>query len=40
MTVSRAQKSTHRDYLFFEVIRWQVTSFQRDGYKFIGLNKW
>ena len=28
MTVSRAQVSTHRGRAFFEVIRWQVTSFQ------------
>ena len=28
LTVSRAQVSTHRGQLFFEVIRWQVTSFQ------------
>ena len=28
MTVSRAQVSTHRGRVFFEVIRWQVTSFQ------------
>ena len=28
LTVSRAQVSTHRGQVFFEVIRWQVTSFQ------------
>ena len=28
LTVSRAQVSTHRSQVFFEVIRWQVTSFQ------------
>ena len=28
LTVSRAQVSTHRGRVFFEVIRWQVTSFQ------------
>ena len=28
MTVSRAQVLTHRGRVFFEVIRWQVTSFQ------------
>ena len=28
MTVSRAQVSTHRGRVFFEVIRWQGTSFQ------------
>ena len=28
LTVSRAQVSTHRNQVFFEVIRWQVTSFQ------------
>ena len=28
MTVSRAQLSTHRSYVFFEVYRWQVSSFQ------------
>ena len=28
LTVSRAQVSTHRDQVFFEVMRWQVTSFQ------------
>ena len=28
LTVSRAQVSTHRSQAFFEVIRWQVTSFQ------------
>ena len=28
LTVSRAQVSTHRRQVFFEVIRWQVTSFQ------------
>ena len=28
LTVSRAQVSTHRSRVFFEVIRWQVTSFQ------------
>ena len=28
LTVSRAQVLTHRGQVFFEVIRWQVTSFQ------------
>ena len=28
MTVSRAQRSAHRVCVFFEVIRWEVTSFQ------------
>ena len=28
LSVSRAQVSTHRSQVFFEVIRWQVTSFQ------------
>ena len=28
LTVSRAQVLTHRRQVFFEVIRWQVTSFQ------------
>ena len=28
LTVSRAQVWTHRGQVFFEVIRWQVTSFQ------------
>ena len=28
LTVSRAKVSTHRSQVFFEVIRWQVTSFQ------------
>ena len=28
LTVSRAYLSTHRGQVFFEVIRWQVTSFQ------------
>ena len=28
LTVSRAQVSTHRDRVFYEVIRWQVTNFQ------------
>ena len=28
LTVSRAQVSTHRGQVFFEVIPWQVTSFQ------------
>ena len=28
LTVSRAQVSTHRGQVFFEVIRWQATSFQ------------
>ena len=28
LTVSQAQVSTHRGRVFFEVIRWQVTSFQ------------
>ena len=28
LSLSQAQMSTHRDQVFFEVIRWQVTSFQ------------
>ena len=28
LTVSRAQVSTHRGRVFFEVIRWQITSFK------------
>ena len=28
LTVPRAQVSTHRDRIFFEVIRWQITSFK------------
>ena len=28
LTISRAQVSAHRSQVFFEVIRWQVTSFQ------------
>jgi len=28
LTVSRAQVLTHRGQVFFEIIRWQVTSFQ------------
>ena len=28
LTISRAQVSTHLDLIFFEVIRWQITSFK------------
>ena len=28
LTVPRAQVSTHRGWVFFEVIRWQITSFK------------
>ena len=28
MAISQAQESTHQGYVFFEVLRWQVTSFQ------------
>ena len=41
LTVSRAQVSTRRGRVFFEVIRWQVTSFQMiAGLSFILLFIW
>ena len=41
LTVSRAQVSTHRSQVFFEVIRWQVTSFQMiAGSSFIFFNSY
>ena len=41
LTVSPAQVSTHRVRVFFEVIRWQVTSFQTiAGSSLVLLNSW